>query len=71
MGHDSLTEINSHCISANAMQHSSSIATETRREIWQCGKKVKGHSEHLVDPEFSMLYTKIQSQSFLGSGEDF
>ena len=26
-------EMNSHCISANAMQHSSSIATATRREI--------------------------------------
>ena len=28
-------------------------------------------STNLVDNESSMLYTKIQHQSFLGSGEDF
>ena len=44
--------------------------------IWPCGKKVKGQSTtiiwiNLVDIEFQILYTKIQPQSFLGSGEDF
>ena len=32
---------NSYCILANAMQHSSSIATTTRTQIWPCLKKVK------------------------------
>ena len=40
-----------------------------------CHEKVKGQLmaiiwTNLVDLESSMLYTKIQSQSFLGSGEE-
>ena len=43
-------------------------------EIWQCHKKVKGHPRiiiwiNLVESASLMLYTKIQPQSFLGSGE--
>ena len=44
-------------------------------QIWPCRKKVKGPVTviiwtNLVDLESSMLYTKIQPQSFLGSGEE-
>ena len=44
-------------------------------QIWPCYQKVKGQFTviiwtNLVDLESSMLYTKIQSQSFLGSGEE-
>ena len=50
------------CISANAMQHSSSIVTASGTQI--C-KMIKDHPSllnwtNLVDPEFPMLYTKIQ-----------
>ena len=41
-------ELNSHCISADAMQQSSNIATATRREIWQCRKKVKDHPRIII-----------------------
>ena len=34
-------------------------------------KKRRTGTEGLLDLETWMLYTKIQSQSFLGSGEDF
>ena len=45
------------------------------RQIWPCRKKVKGQFTvilltNLVDLKSSMLYTKIQLQSFLDSGED-
>ena len=58
----------SSCISAEAMQHSSTIATATGIE--------KGHPRiniwtNLVDLASSMPYTKIQPHSFLGSGENF
>ena len=44
-------------------------------QIRPCHKKVKGQPmiiiwTNLVDLESSMLYTKIQPQSFLGSGEE-
>ena len=44
-------------------------------QIWLCRKKVKGQLTviiwtNLVNLESSMLYTKIQPQSFLGSGEE-
>ena len=40
-------------------------------QIWQCPKKVKGHPKaKFVDLESQMLYTKIQLQSSLGSGEE-
>ena len=44
-------------------------------QIWPCHKKVKSQPTtifwtNLVYLEFPMLYTKIQPQSFLGSGED-
>ena len=44
-------------------------------QIWPCRKKVNGQPmviiwTNLVDLESSMLYTKIQPQSFLGSGEE-
>ena len=46
-----------------------------RAQIWPCGKRVKGQNTtiiwtNLVDLEYPMLYTKIQFQSFLGSGEE-
>ena len=68
-------EWNSHCISADARKQSSSTATATRTEIWQCRKKLKDHSRiiiwtNLVDLASPMLYTKNQPQSFLGSGEE-
>ena len=70
MGHNSLT-----CIFANAMQQSSSIAIATRTQIWPYHKKVKGYLSliiltKLVDLESPMLYTKIQPQSFLSTGEE-
>ena len=45
-------------------------------QIWPCHKKVKGQPmiiiwTNLADLESSKLYTMIQPQSFLGSGEDF
>ena len=46
-------------------------------QTWPCCEKVKGQPtviicKNLVDLETSMLYTKIQPQSFLGSGgQDF
>ena len=45
-------------------------------QTWPCRKKSKGQPTtliwtNLVDTESLMLYTKIQSQSFLGSEEDF
>ena len=45
-------------------------------QIWPCCKKFKCQPlvivwTNLVNLESSMLYTKIQPQSFLGSGEDF
>ena len=48
----------------------------TEMQIWPCCKKVKGQSmiiiwTNMVHLESSMLYIKIQPQSFLGSGEDF
>ena len=57
------------------MRHSSSIVTATRTEIWPSLKKVKGHPSimiwtNLVNLVSLMLYTKIQSQRFLGSGEE-
>ena len=75
MHHDSLTWVKHHCISADAMQHSSSIATASRTEICMCLKQVKGHHRiiiwtNLVDLPSLMLYTKIQPQCFLGSGEE-
>ena len=39
-------------------------------QIWPCRKKVNGPLTVLVDLESSMLYTKIQPQSFLHSGEE-
>ena len=44
-------------------------------QIWPCRKKVKDQPmiiiwTNLVELESSMLYTKIQPQSFLGSGEE-
>ena len=44
-------------------------------QIWPCHKEVKGHPmtiiwTNLVYLESQMLYTKIQPQSFLGSGEE-
>ena len=44
-------------------------------QIWPCRKKIKGQTmvvicTNLVDLESSMLYAKIQSQNFLGSGEE-
>ena len=70
MGHNLLT-----CIFANAMQQSSSIATATGTQIWPYHKKVKGHPSliiltNLVDLESQMLYTRIQPQSFLSTGEE-
>ena len=46
-----------------------------RVQIWSSRKKVKGQSTtiiwtNLVDLASTMLYTKIQPQSFLGSGEE-
>ena len=43
-------------------------------QIWPCPKNIKGQPTNiiwtnLVDIESPMLYTKIQPQSFLGSGE--
>ena len=64
-------------ISAYEMQHSSSIATATRKKICLCSKKVKGHPSiivwmNMVDLVSLMLQSKIQPQSFLGSRkEDF
>ena len=57
------------------MQSSSSIATATETQIWPYHKKVKGHFcliilPNLVDLESLMLYTKIQPQSFLSTGEE-
>ena len=43
MGHNSLT-----CIFVNAMQQSSSIATETRTQIWPYHKTVKGHPSLII-----------------------
>ena len=45
-------------------------------QIWPCHKKIKGQPmiiiwTLLVDLESQVLYTNIQPQSFLGSGEDF
>ena len=45
-------------------------------QIWPCRKKIKGQLvviiwTNLVNLESLVLYTKIQPQSFLGSGEDF
>ena len=45
-------------------------------QIWPNHKKVQGHPRiifwtNLVDTESPMLYTKIPSQGFLSSGEDF
>ena len=56
------------------LQMPCNIATATRTEIWQCLKKAKGHPKiyiwtKLVDLASPMLYTKIQPQSILGSGE--
>ena len=56
------------------MQQSSSIATANGIQIWPYHKKVKGHPSlniliNLLDSEFPMLYTKIQPQSFLSTGE--
>ena len=70
MGHNSLT-----CIFANAMQQSSSIATATWTQIWPYHKTVKGYPSliiltNLEDLESSMLFTKIQPQSFLSTGEE-
>ena len=75
IGYNRSPDKNSHCIFANAMQHSSSIATVTGTQIWPCHKKVKGHISliiltNLVDLESLMLYTKIQPQSFLSTGEE-
>ena len=69
------SEWNSHYISADAMQQSSSTATATRTEIWQCRKKVNYRPRiiiwtNLVDLASPMLYTKSQPQSFLGYGEE-
>ena len=70
MGHNSLTYI-----FANAMQQSSSIAIANGTQIWPDHKKVKGHPclislTNWVDLESSILYTKIQPQSFLSTGEE-
>ena len=70
MDHNSLT-----CIFANAMEQSSSIATATGTQICPYHKKVRGHPSliiltKLVDLESPILYTKIQPQSFLSTGED-
>ena len=70
MGHNSLTYI-----FANAMQQSSSIATATVTHICPYYKKLKGNPSfiiltNLVDLESPMLYTKIQPQSFLSTGEE-
>ena len=45
-------------------------------QIWPCRKKVKGQPTiiiwtNLVELETAMLYTKIQPESFLSSGEVF
>ena len=45
-------------------------------QIWPCCKKVNGQPRIIIWPnlaelETAMLYTKIQPQSFFGSGEDF
>ena len=45
-------------------------------QIWPCCKKVKGQPStiiwtNLVEFKSPILYTKIQSQSFLGSGEEY
>ena len=40
--------LGNHCISADAMQHSSSIATASRTQIWPCRKKVKGHPRIII-----------------------
>ena len=70
MGHNSLS-----CIFANAMQQSSSIATAAGTQIWPYHKKVDGYPSliiltSLADLESPMLYTKIQPQSFLSTGEE-
>ena len=70
MGHNSLT-----CICANVMQQSSSIATTTGTQICPYHKTVKSHPSfiiltNLVDLESLMLYTNIQPQSFLSTGEE-
>ena len=44
-------------------------------QIWQCRKKIKGQPTIIIwkkqiELETAMLYTKIQPQSFLGSGEE-
>ena len=70
MGYNSLT-----CIFANAMQQSSSIATAIGTQIWPYHKTVKGHPSliiltNLVDLESLMLYSKIQPQSILSTGEE-
>ena len=44
-------------------------------QIWPCHKKVKGQPTIIIwikleDLEYPMLYTKIQPQSFLDSGEE-
>ena len=64
---------NSYCIFANAIQHSTSIATATGTQ--PCHNKVKGHPSliiliNLVELEIAMLHTKIQPQSFLSTGEE-
>ena len=64
------------CISTDAMQYSSSIATATRTEIRLCCNKVKGHTRiiiqtNLVELASPIVCTKIQPNSFLGSGKDF
>ena len=71
MGHNSLT-----CIFANAMQQFSSIATATGTQIWPYHKTTKCHPSliiltNLVDLESPMLYTKIQPQTFLSTGEEY
>ena len=70
MDHNSLT-----CIFANAMQSSSSIVIATGTQILPCHKKVKGYPSlniltNSVALESPMLYTKIQPQSFLSTGEE-
>ena len=70
MGHNSLT-----CIFANAMKQSSSISITTGTQIWPYHKKIKGHPSliifiNLEVLESPMLYTKIQPQSFLSTGEE-
>ena len=75
MGYNSLIWLNSYCIICKCHATVSSIATETRTQIWRICKKFKGHSSiiiwsNLVDFESPMLYTKVQPQSFLISWED-